>query len=46
MNPSTKLWTIVLKESEEYDKTVAESWKGDMEGILFFVRPPYLLSPS
>jgi hypothetical protein len=36
---SAQLWGVVFKEGEKYDKTLAESWKGDMDGILFFVRP-------
>jgi Family of unknown function (DUF6535) len=39
VDSSAQLWAIVLKEGEKYDKTLAESWKGDMDGILFFVRP-------
>ncbi|KAI9508985.1 hypothetical protein F5148DRAFT_823184 [Russula earlei] len=29
-------WGVVFKEGEKYDKTLVESWKGDMDGILFF----------
>jgi hypothetical protein len=39
VDSSAQLWGVVLKEGEKYDKTLAESWKGDMDGILFFVRP-------
>ena len=39
MDSSAQLWGIVFKEGEKYDKILAESWKGDMDGILFFVRP-------
>jgi hypothetical protein len=38
VDSSAQLWAIVLKEGEKYDKALAESWKGDMDGILFFVR--------
>ncbi|KAF8490142.1 hypothetical protein F5888DRAFT_1742498 [Russula emetica] len=33
---SAQLWGVIFKEGEKYDKTLAESWKGDMDGILFF----------
>ncbi|KAI0247734.1 hypothetical protein BJV78DRAFT_1285317 [Lactifluus subvellereus] len=36
VDSSAQLWAVVLKEGEKYDKTLAESWKGDMDGILFF----------
>jgi len=39
IDSSAQLWGVVFKEGEKYDKTLAESWKGDMDGILFFVRP-------
>ena len=38
VDSSAQLWGVVLKEGEKYDKILAESWKGDMDGILFFVR--------
>ena len=39
IDSSAQLWGVVLKEGEKYDKALAESWKGDMDGIIFFVRP-------
>lgn len=36
IDSSAQLWGVVFKDSEKYDKTLAESWKGDMDGILFF----------
>jgi hypothetical protein len=39
VDSSTQLWGVVFREGEKYDKILAESWKGDMDGILFFVRP-------
>jgi hypothetical protein len=39
IDSSAQLWGVVFKEGEKYDKILAESWKGDMDGILFFVRP-------
>ena len=41
---SAQLWGVVFKEDEKYDKTLVEGWKGDMDGILIFVRPSNLLS--
>lgn len=38
MDSSTQLWSVVFNEGEKYDKVLAESWKGNMDGILFFVR--------
>jgi len=39
IDSSAHLWGVVFKEGEKYDKTLAESWKGDMDGILIFVCP-------
>lgn len=36
IDSSAQLWGVIFKEGEKYDKTLAESWKGDMDGILFF----------
>ncbi|KAJ7480676.1 hypothetical protein FB451DRAFT_1556250 [Mycena latifolia] len=33
---AAKLWTIYIGEAEEYDKSLVESWKSDMEGMLIF----------
>ncbi|KAI0306108.1 hypothetical protein B0F90DRAFT_964004 [Multifurca ochricompacta] len=33
---SSKLWSVYLAESERHDKALAESWKGDMDGLLIF----------
>ncbi|KAH9954604.1 hypothetical protein BC827DRAFT_1158680 [Russula dissimulans] len=30
------LWAVVFNEGEKYDRTLVESWKGDMDGILIF----------
>jgi hypothetical protein len=38
VDSSAQLWGVVFKEGEKYDRILAESWKGDMDGILFFVR--------
>ncbi|KAJ7785295.1 hypothetical protein DFH07DRAFT_726715, partial [Mycena maculata] len=31
-----KLWAVYISEAEKYDKSLAESWKSDMEGMLIF----------
>jgi hypothetical protein len=36
VDSSAQLWGVVFKEGERYDKTLVESWKGDMNGILIF----------
>ncbi|KAJ7844574.1 hypothetical protein B0H13DRAFT_1450009, partial [Mycena leptocephala] len=33
-----KLWAVYVSEAEKYDKGLVESWKGDMQGMLIFVR--------
>jgi len=35
---SGKVWSVYLSEAERQDRALAESWKGDTEGILIFVR--------
>jgi len=37
-DPSSKLWSVYVSEALQYDKALIESWKGDMDGILIFVR--------
>ncbi|KAJ7691181.1 hypothetical protein B0H17DRAFT_846234, partial [Mycena rosella] len=32
-------WAIYVLEAEKYDKTLVESWKSDMEGMLIFAGP-------
>jgi hypothetical protein len=34
---ASKLWAIYISEAERYDKSLVESWKSDMEGMLIFV---------
>lgn len=36
---SGALFSMYLDRAEEEDRRVAESWKGDADGILVFVRP-------
>ncbi|KAJ7692524.1 hypothetical protein B0H17DRAFT_842559, partial [Mycena rosella] len=31
-----KLWAVYVSEAEKYDKSLAESWKSDKEGLLIF----------
>ncbi|KAJ7836278.1 hypothetical protein B0H14DRAFT_2184072, partial [Mycena olivaceomarginata] len=33
---AAKLWTVYISEAEKYDKSLVESWKSDMEGMLIF----------
>ncbi|KAF8145736.1 hypothetical protein K438DRAFT_1621218, partial [Mycena galopus ATCC 62051] len=34
--PAAKLWAVYISEAEKYDKSLVESWKSDMEGMLIF----------
>ncbi|KAJ6516658.1 hypothetical protein C8R47DRAFT_1000639, partial [Mycena vitilis] len=34
---ATKLWAVYISEAEKYDKSLVESWKSDMEGMLIFL---------
>lgn len=36
-NSSAKIWSLCLARADKYDKSLVESWKGDMDGILIFV---------
>jgi hypothetical protein len=33
-----KFWSLYLSYADKHDKARTDSWKGDMEGILIFVR--------
>ncbi|KAJ7610028.1 hypothetical protein DFH06DRAFT_1065367 [Mycena polygramma] len=33
---AAKLWTIYVLEAEKYDKSLVESWRSDMQGMLIF----------
>ncbi|KAJ7056105.1 hypothetical protein C8F01DRAFT_1062319 [Mycena amicta] len=33
---AAKLWSVYVNEAEKYDKSLVESWKSDMEGMLIF----------
>ncbi|KAJ6527181.1 hypothetical protein B0H19DRAFT_543751 [Mycena capillaripes] len=33
---ASKLWAVYVSEAEKYDKSLVESWKTDMEGMLIF----------
>jgi len=37
-HPSGKIWSVYVSEAEKEDKALVEGWKGDMEGLLIFVR--------
>jgi hypothetical protein len=36
---SDKMFSVYLSQADKFDKEQSESWKGDTEGILVFVRP-------
>jgi len=44
---ASKFWSRSLNKSEKYDKELVETWKGDADGILIFVRDsfPFLSTP-
>ncbi|KAJ7056181.1 hypothetical protein C8F01DRAFT_1373147 [Mycena amicta] len=33
---AAKLWSVYVDEAEKYDKSLVESWRSDMEGMLIF----------
>ncbi|KAJ7162863.1 hypothetical protein C8R46DRAFT_999218, partial [Mycena filopes] len=33
---ASKIWAVYVSEAEKYDKSLVESWKSDMEGMLIF----------
>ncbi|KAI0064344.1 hypothetical protein BV25DRAFT_311492 [Artomyces pyxidatus] len=35
-DPSAKLWSVYLSVADNFDRAMAENWKGDMDGILIF----------
>ncbi|TDL14156.1 hypothetical protein BD410DRAFT_757353, partial [Rickenella mellea] len=35
-HPSDNMWSIYVAEADKFDKTLVDSWRGDMEGILIF----------
>ena len=41
-HPSGKIWSVYVSEAEKEDRALAEGWKGDMEGLLIFVRNPLI----
>ncbi|KAJ7692279.1 hypothetical protein B0H17DRAFT_887604, partial [Mycena rosella] len=36
---AAKLWAVYVGEAEKYDKSLVESWRTNMEGMLIFVGP-------
>jgi hypothetical protein len=40
---SARIWKLYGAESEKYDKALMESWKGNTDSMLNFVRPMILL---
>lgn len=45
-HPSNKIWSVYVSEAERQDRTLALSWKGDMDALLIFVRLFRLLSAA
>jgi Family of unknown function (DUF6535) len=37
-DPSVKIWNLALAHAKEHDADMVERWKGDMDGILIYVR--------
>lgn len=40
--PENRISSMYLTEADKVDKALMESWTGDMDGILIFVRSPLL----
>ena len=38
LDPQDKFWSLYLADAEKYDKVRIESWQGDTDCILIFVR--------
>jgi hypothetical protein len=38
---ASKLWAVYVSGAEKYDKSLVESWRSDMQGMLIFVRVPF-----
>ncbi|KAJ7872557.1 hypothetical protein B0H13DRAFT_2280244 [Mycena leptocephala] len=34
---ASKLWAVYVSEAEKYDRSLVDSWKSDMEGMLIFL---------
>lgn len=41
-HPADKFWSTYLEDAEKQDTALAESWKGDTDGILIFVSSQHL----
>ena len=41
-DPSDKVWHMYLSDSEKKDVILAESLKGDADGVLIFVRDTFV----
>jgi hypothetical protein len=39
---ASKFWSRSLRKSEKHDKELVDTWKGDADGILIFVRDHHL----
>lgn len=37
-NPSAKMWYLSLSHFTKHDEAMTDRWKGDMDGILIYVR--------
>ena len=42
---SNALFSMYLSRAEKFDKEQSESWKGNADGILVFVRPSHYYMP-
>ena len=43
---ASKFWSRSLRKSEKHDKELVDTWKGDADGILIFVRDSPSFSAS
>jgi hypothetical protein len=41
---AAKLWAVYVSEAEKYDRSLVESWKRDMEGMLIFASVLYSIN--
>ncbi|KAF8078805.1 hypothetical protein FPV67DRAFT_80186 [Lyophyllum atratum] len=35
-SPEAKIWSVYVSEADRQDRSLAESWKGDMDALLIF----------
>lgn len=39
------MWKVYVDEADRYDRALVASWKGDMNGMLIFVRSSFYSLP-